>query len=441
MRPPAPLESWGRYPAARPGEVVPLFWRHENPFRGRVAGPFLASGLGRSYGDVGLNDGGTVFTTRGLDRFIAFDREKGLLACEAGVSLGEILDVTVPSGWFLPVVPGTKHVTIAGAIGNDVHGKNHHRAGTFGAHLVEIEVLRSTGERILCSREERPELFGATIAGLGLTGIILGATIRLRRITTEHVLADTVPLRCLDEFFDLSRSSDAENEYTVAWIDCLASGRRAGRGLLYRGNHAEGAGPPRSRARRATITVPFEFPVSPLNRATLTAFNVAYYVKGRLRKGVRRVHYDSFFFPLDGVGRWNRIYGRAGLMQFQCVVPPDAAPEAIRDMLRTIARSGQGSFLAVLKNFGATRSPGLLSFPREGATLALDFPNRGERTARLFRELHAMVASHRGAIYPAKDAHLAPGQFQAQYADALPPFRRQVDPAFSSSFWRRVTDA
>ncbi len=432
-------ESWGRFPAATPRAVVPVHWRSDDPLRGAPA-PVLAHGLGRSYGDVCLNDGGTLLDTRGLDRFVAFDEAQGILACEAGVSLGEILDVVVPRGFFLPVVPGTQHVTVGGAVANDVHGKNHHRAGTFGAHVLELELLRSDGRRVLCSPKERADLFAATIGGLGLTGLVLAATLQLRRIPlgVRSVRSETVRLASLDAFFDLAPQADATSEFCVAWIDCLASGSALGRGLLYRGDWSE-APSPRPRARRKRkLSVPFELPFSPLNRLTLSAFNLAYRLKQQSGSPVRTVDVDPFFFPLDGVERWNRIYGRAGLLQFQCAVPHAAARDAIREMLTAVARAGEGSFLAVLKNFGAAPSPGLLSFPREGVTLALDFPNRGERTARLFRELHAMVAAHAGRLYPAKDAHMSPAQFEAQHRDVLPAFRAQLDPAFSSSFWRRV---
>jgi FAD/FMN-containing dehydrogenase len=418
--------------------VVPLHWRTDDPFRA-ARPPYLAYGLGRSYGDACLNDGGILLDTRGLDRFVSLDESQGLLACEAGVSLGQILDVVLPRGFFLPVVPGTQHVTVGGAIANDVHGKNHHRAGTFGAHVVELELLRSDGRRVVCSPTTNPSLFAATVGGLGLTGLVLAATIRLQRIGVgvRSLSSETVPLASLDAFFDVASASDEENEFCVAWIDCLASGAALGRGLLYRGNWSEQPDASRRRRKRKVL-VPFELPFSPLNRVTLSSFNAAYRLTQQMGARVRTIGFEPFFFPLDGVERWNRIYGRGGLLQFQCAVPHAAARAAIREMLSAIARAGEGSFLAVLKNFGALPSPGLLSFPREGVTLALDFPNRGERTARLFRELHAMVLAHAGRLYPAKDAHMSPAQFEAQYRDVLSAFRAQLDPAFSSSLWRRV---
>lgn len=429
------LGSWGRFPRAIHREVFPLHWRAGATLP--PARPLLGYGLGRSYGDSCLNDGGALVAARPLDRFLALDTAEGLLTCEAGVSLGEILERVVPQGFFLPVVPGTKFVTVGGAIANDVHGKNHHRVGTFGCHVESLELLRSTGERLTCSRTSHPALFAATVGGLGLTGLILSATVRLRRVPSAFVDAETVPLRGLDHFFELAEDSDRGNEFSVAWIDCVAGERSLGRGLLYRGNWSAAGhrAPPRRRGR---LSVPVEFPFSPLNRVTLTAFNRLYWLKGRLGPKLHPAHYEPFFFPLDGVERWNRIYGRAGLLQFQCAVGDAAAPAGIRAMLSAISRAGEGSFLGVLKRFGDVASPGLLSFPRRGVTLALDFPNRGARTARLFSELYAIVLDHAGRLYPAKDALMSPRQFEAQYADVLPAFEAQRDPAFSSSLWRRV---
>jgi FAD/FMN-containing dehydrogenase len=434
---PEQLQSWGRFPRTT-AEVVPLHWTGEVSIP--VGGPVLAHGLGRSYGDSCLNDGGVLLATRRLDRFLALDAEKGLLTCEAGVTLGEILRTVVPRGFFLPVVPGTKEVTVGGAIANDVHGKNHHRSGSFGAHVECFELLRSTGERLTCSLRENRDLFEATVGGLGLTGLVLRATVRIRPIETSAIDAETLPIRDLDEFFAVSRESDDRFEYTVAWIDCLASGRRLGRGILHRGNHRSEPGfltPPPLAGR---LCVPFEFPISPLNRASLAAFNALYHGKSRLSAGRHVLETNPFFFPLDGVSHWNRIYGRDGFFQFQTAVGPEAAPATIRAMLTAIAESGQGSFLAVLKNFGSRKSPGLLSFPRPGTTLALDFPNRGEVTRRLLQGLYARVRDAGGRIYPAKDALMPPAQFRTQHAEVLERFRSQMDPAFSSSLWRRVMD-
>jgi FAD/FMN-containing dehydrogenase len=431
------LQSWGRFPRTT-AEVVPLHWTADAriPAGKRV----LAHGLGRSYGDSCLNDGGLLLATRGLDRFVALDPERGLVTCEAGVSLGEILRLIVPRGFFLPVVPGTKEVTVGGAIANDVHGKNHHRHGTFGSHVESLELLRSGGERLPCSLHENRALFEATVGGLGLTGIVLQATLRLRPIVASAIEAETLAIRDLDQFFAISRESDERFEYTVAWIDCLASGRRLGRGILHRGNHAEAPGALTPPPLAGRLTVPVEFSASPLNRFTLSAFNALYHGKNRLSAGRHRLEPNPFFFPLDGVSRWNRIYGRDGFFQFQSAVPPEAAPSTTRAMLTAIAASGQGSFLAVLKNFGPAASPGLLSFPCPGTTLALDFPNRGDPTRRLFRELYSMVRDAGGRIYPAKDALMPPEQFRSQYESVLDAFRSCVDPAFSSSLWRRVMD-
>ncbi|HZZ86362.1 MAG TPA: FAD-binding oxidoreductase [Anaeromyxobacteraceae bacterium] len=427
------LESWGRYPVAH-SEVRDLHWRDADPFA-RLTQHALPYGLGRSYGDSCLDDGGVLLATRGLDRFLSFDATTGVLRCEAGVSLEEVIALTLPRGWLPRVLPGTKHVTVGGAIANDVHGKNHHRAGTFGAHVRALELVRSDGSRRVCSREQRPELFAATVGGLGLTGLVTWAELQLRRVEGPFIAVEAVDVPDLDHFFQLSAESDARFEYTVAWVDCLARGRRVGRGVFFRGDHsATPAGEP--GPRRGRRTVPFDLPAAALNRLTVSAFNFVYYRRNRRRRP-REEHLDRFFFPLDGVERWNRIYGQRGLLQFQCVIPPAAAPEAIRDLLARVASAGQGSSLAVLKTFGDLPSPGLLSFPRKGVTLALDFANRGPRTFELVRQLYAVARQAGGAFYPAKDAVMSPEDFAASYP-RLAELERHLDPACSSSFWRRV---
>jgi FAD/FMN-containing dehydrogenase len=426
--------SWGGYPRATPAGVLPVLWRSDPPALSRVRGPVLPYACGRSYGDSCLNDGGLLLDVHRLDRLIEFDPERGTLRCEAGVTLAEILALVVPHGWFLPVVPGTRWVSVGGAIANDIHGKNHHRAGTFGAHVTRLELLRSTGERIVCGPDD--ERFRATVGGLGLTGLVLWAEIRLVRVPGAGIAMERIRFPNLDAFFELA-AEDERFEYTVAWVDCLARGRGMGRGIYLRGDHArlQQTGP--SPARPARLRVPCEAPAALLNHGTLRAFNTVYY---RARLGTRRratVPYAPFFFPLDGVGDWGRLYGRRGFVQYQCVVPDEPGQGPIRTIFERISRSGEPASLAVLKRFGTARSPGLLSFPRPGLTLAVDFAFRGRLTLALLDELDAVVREAGGAVYPAKDARMSPESFRAFFAE-LERFERQRDQRFSSSFWRRV---
>jgi FAD/FMN-containing dehydrogenase len=429
--------SWGRLPRVAPARVLPLSSRDALPDLAAIRRPILAYGLGRSYGDSCLNEGGVLLATRGLSRFIAFDEEAGVLRCEAGTSLAEILETFVPRGWTLPVTPGTKFVTVGGAIANDVHGKNHHAAGTFGAHVRRLELLRSNGDRVTCSPTENCELFAATIGGLGLTGLVTWADVALRRIASPMIDAEHIRMRGLDEFFHLTAESDGRYEFTVAWVDCLARGADVGRGIFMRGNHADDPAAMPPARRKPRLVVPFDAPPGLLNRWTVGAFNKLYYWK-QVRRSVRRlVDPESFFYPLDGILNWNRLYGKRGFFQYQCVVPLETGAPAMREILTRIARSGQASFLAVLKVFGDVPSPGMLSFPRAGVTLALDVPNRGASTLALFDTLDRVTAEAGGAVYPAKDARMSPARFRASFA-RLDEFSRYVDPNFSSSFWRRV---
>ncbi|MEP7175787.1 MAG: FAD-binding oxidoreductase [Gemmatimonadales bacterium] len=426
--------SWGRYPEATPAAVLPMVWRSESPPFERVDKPLLPYACGRSYGDSCLNDGGVVIDVRPLDRLIAFDEEQGVLRCEAGVTLAAILALSVPRGWFLPVVPGTRWVSIGGAIANDIHGKNHHRAGTFGAHVTGLELLRSTGERVVCSPGD--PLFEATVGGLGLTGLILWAEIRLKRIPGPGIDMERIRFAGLDEFFELA-AEDHHFEYTVAWVDCLARGRRLGRGIYMRGDHAplDGAAP--SPLAPAKLRIPLDAPAGLLNAVTLGLFNEAYY-RGQLRARRRvTLPYAPFFFPLDVVGDWGRLYGPNGFVQYQCVVPDEPGRGPIRAIFERISRSGEPASLAVLKRFGDMRSPGMLSFPREGMTLAVDFAVRGRRTLALLDDLDAVVREAGGAVYPAKDARMSAESFRA-FFPGLERFTAHRDPKFSSSFWRRV---
>ncbi len=426
-------QSWGRYPPAE-HEVRLLRWRHE-PLPDLGPSSVLPFGNGRSYGDSCLNDGGLLLDMRGLDRLISFDVEHGLIRCEAGVMLGDILDLTVPAGWFLPVSPGTKFVTVGGAIANDVHGKNHHCAGSFGCHVRQLELLRSDGSRRRCSRTENPEWFGATIAGLGLTGVILWAEIQLHRVAGAAMDIETIRFADLGEFFRLTGESDASFNYTVAWVDCASGGKSLGRGVFTRGNHAShdaaSARPPGT-----AFGIPINLPAAVVTDTVVRTFNAWYYRRPRRR--FSRIHFDSFLYPLDRIRNWNRIYGRRGFFQYQCVVGSSDGREAVAELLSRIAAAGGGSFLAVLKVFGSIPSPGLLSFPRPGITLALDFPNRGSGTMRLLDRLDEIVRSNGGAVYPAKDARMSADSFR-HYFPRWRSFCEYLDPAFSSGFWRRVS--
>lgn len=431
------IESWGRTPKTTQ-EVHPLHWSSD-PIPSSSTGsclPYLPYGLGRSYGDVCLNDGAIALPTPAMGRLLAFDPGTGVIRCEAGATLDALLQFAVPRGWFLPTTPGTKFVTVGGAIANDIHGKNHHQVGTFGCQVRRFELLRSNGERRLCTPAENADWYAATIGGLGLTGVITWAEVALRPIASAMIEMESIKFRNLNEFFELSAASDHDFEHTVSWIDCIASGESLGRGIFMRGNHAVEPGPLQTH-RPPKLAVPFDLPALTLNRHTVRAFNALYY--GRLRSGVTRsrVHYEPFFYPLDGVNRWNRIYGKRGFYQYQFVVPFQDGEAVIREILTLIARSGLGSFLAVLKTFGTMKSPGWMSFPMPGITLALDFANT-PAVLPLFAELDRVVFSAGGRLYPAKDGAMRAVDFQKSYPrwEALETYR---DPSFSSSFWRRVT--
>ncbi len=432
------LQSWGRYPNVEPEQVVPLFWRNELPQLSNFATSVLPYGYGRSYGDSCLNEGGVSLDASYLRRFISFDEEQGLLRCEAGVSLADILAEFVPRGWFLPVTPGTKFVSVGGAIANDVHGKNHHKAGTFGCHVTQFELLRSNGELLLCSPGENSALFRATIGGFGLTGLITWAEFRLKPIRSPYINVDHIRYDLLAEFMDIAAASDKDFEYTVAWCDCLKSGKHQGRGIFIRGNHEDSPDyAHKPLPKNLPLLVPFDLPSFTLNSLTVRAFNEVIYHMQR-EKHVHKVEsYNPFFYPLDSVLNWNRIYGKRGFFQYQCVVPFDNGYEVMKEILDRIGRAKEGSFLVVLKEFGNIASPGMLSFPCPGLTLALDFSNHGQKTLRFLDELDALVLQSGGRVYPAKDARMSPASFQTYFPE-WETFAQYIDPNFSSSFWRRV---
>ncbi|MBZ5664749.1 MAG: FAD-binding oxidoreductase [Acidobacteriia bacterium] len=429
--------SWGRYPKSAHQRVHKPAWNDQVPDILRLAGPgfLLPYGLGRSYGDSCLNGGRELVDCRRLNRILGFDEATGMLRCESGVSLSDIIDVFLPKGWFLPVTPGTRFVTVGGAIANDVHGKNHHCAGTFGAHVHQIGLHRSNDGLVVCNSEHNSNMLRATIGGLGLTGVIAWADIQLKRVAGPWIDAESKPFESLNTFLDLSRESNESFEYTVAWLDCFA-GKNL-RGIFFRGNHA--AHPGENRRPKRGPKVPFALPGWMLNRYSMKAFNTAYYEYHAGKKGTRCVPYDSFFYPLDSIRQWNLLYGRQGFLQYQCVIP-ETNVAAFEELLDRIARSGMGSFLGVLKQFGSAPPAGMLSFPRPGLTLALDFTMRGERTLQLMQSLDDIVRQSGGALYPAKDARMDPALFEASFP-RWRSFVPYIDPKMSSSFWRRVTGA
>ncbi len=430
--------SWGRYPRVTQN-VVRMTDRHA-PLPLPAEGSVLPYGLGRSYGDSCLNGGGTLIETRALRRFISFDRQTGEIACEAGVSLADIIEVALPHGWFLPVTPGTKFVTLGGAIANDVHGKNHHRAGSIGRHVRSFELLRSDGSRLLCSPWENADQFAATIGGLGLTGLVTQATLQLKPTASAFLGGQSIKFGGLDEFFVLSAESAASHEYVVSWIDCLGRGETFGRGHFLRANVLDAEEARGLKAGRPLpLAVPITPPISLINGLSLKAFNAAYYNRQRAHIVEKVWSLDAFHYPLDAIANWNRIYGPKGFLQYQAVVPTRDQRDVSEALLAEISRSGQGSFLVVLKVFGDHLSPGLLSFPMPGTTLALDFPIKGEATFALLDRLDAIVMEAGGRIYPAKDARMSPACFMRGYPQ-LETFRKFVDPRMSSSFARRVME-
>ncbi|WFS25138.1 FAD-binding oxidoreductase [Rhizobium rhododendri] len=436
------FHSWGNV-LKEEHQVARPVWRDQlkaTALTGRQRGlTLLGTGLRRSYGDSGLNPAGGVIDMAGVDRIIYFDPTRGILRAEAGLSFDSLLRLIVRQGFFLPVTPGTRYVTLGGAVGNDIHGKNHHRNGPIGRWVRRLGLLRSNGEELELAPTENAELFAATIGGLGLTGLITWVELQLVEIESAIIDAENIPFENLDSFFTLARESEDKFEYTVSWIDCLAKGASIGRGIFSRGNHAN-VGSRLLDQGNTRFTMPLDLPSVAMNRYSIGAFNTLYYWNGKRKAGPARVPLYSFFYPLDSIGSWNRLYGRKGMFQYQSVVPPSTQRDATTEMLKAISAKGQGSFLAVLKKFSAVESPGMLSFPMEGTTLALDFPNHGSETLRLMARLDAIVLEAGGRLYPAKDGRMTAQMFQKGYP-SWQDFSKYVDSGFSSHFWRRVSQA
>jgi FAD/FMN-containing dehydrogenase len=431
-----PFEPWGRYPVYD-AKVVPLNWQGDisGAMKG-LHGGALAVGMGRSYGDSCLLKDGNLLLTTGMDRILDFDPTTGLLTAEAGMTLAQILDFAVPRGFFLPVTPGTKYVTLGGAIANDIHGKNHHVAGTFGSHVTRFGLMRSDGSYKLCSPTENPDWYSATIGGLGLTGVIPWATLKMKPIVSRAIDYEGIQFHGIDEFLALTEQYK-HVEYTVSWVDCVSTGKNFARGVFMLGDHSK-VPDELKPSPEPKLVFPFDAPGFALNQYTVAAFNTVFFHK-QMKAHVKALQdYEPFFYPLDKVLHWNRLYGKSGLLQFQYAIPWENAREGTIAILGAVAKSGLASFLAVLKAFGDVPSPGLMSFPQPGITLALDFPIKPNLSFPLFKRLADMTREYGGRLYPAKDAAMTAPQFQAFYPqwEKLERFR---DPLLTSSFWERVT--
>lgn len=417
---PKELAGWGRYPVvkaccARPERRSELI----DALADRDGESVVAHGLGRSYGDAALLEDGRVVLTRRLNRMLEFDPDTGLLRCESGVSIGELIDIFSDRGWFPPVVPGTQFVTVGGAVGCNIHGKNHAHAGCFGDHVRSIELLLADGRIINCSPDHEPELFDATIGGMGLTGFILSVEVQLYPVQSRAIEMESIRFDNLDEFFAISAES-ADYHHTVSWIDCVRSGGHMGRGIFMRGRHAPASGDeaiePSFLDRIAGVAQSVvdgrAFQSNQLlNRATIQLFNEAYFRKHPAGEYHTTVGYEPFFFPLDAVKNWNYIYGERGFLQYQVVVQHR---EVMREIIKVISDSGMASFLAVIKEFGDIDHGGL-SFPRAGTTLALDFPNYGPDLFEILERLDEIVVADGGRIYLGKDARLSRENFRRMY--------------------------
>lgn len=426
------VQSWGGLKVEACDLVQPDAYLTE----GRKPGSLLPYGNGRSYGDSCLNASGAAVATRSSGRILTFDKTTGLLEAEAGILLSEIISAVAPHGWFPTVLPGTQFVTLGGAIANDIHGKNHHRKGTFGCHVEEIRLDRTDKGCLTIRSGDESGLFEATIGGLGLTGLIRSATIRLMRVTSPSIRQETTRFDCLEDYFDLAEAADEKHEYAVAWIDSLSSGKRFGRGHLIAGDHAA-SGEYQEKASGPRLTIPFTPPITPLQGPFLSLFNETYFRSAPAGCSIKDVAFDKFFFPLDRIGRWNRLYGPRGLHQHQSVIPEKGGFETVKSLLECTQASRHGSFLTVLKRFGSMKSPGFMSFPRPGYTLTLDFPDKSEPTLALLQKLDEITLAAGGAVNPYKDRRMSAFTFKASF----PHWQRLEelrDPVLLSDFWRRT---
>ena len=435
------LSGWGRYPVQSCELERPERYADLRPNTDSL----IVRGQGRSYGDAALNENRRVLLTGRVNRLLEFDVGQGILRAEAGATLAEILEMIVPQGWFLPVTPGTKFVSLGGCVAADAHGKNHHHDGSFGDHVLAIEMILADGSRVACSAAENAGLFWATVGGMGLTGIVGEVTLKLMRIENASMMVRHHSADNLEQLFQLLQNPALDDRYTVAWIDSMASGGRLGRGIAMCGHHAVAeelpAGSGNAGQTKNSRSIPFDFPAFALNPMSIGAFNALYYRRESKKQQPFLTGYDPYFYPLDTIGQWNRMYGKRGFVQYQCVIPGSAAFDGIKALLQELSGSRRPSFLAVLKRLGA-QGGGLLSFPMTGYTLALDLPIRDDGLFVLLDKLDEIVLRHGGRVYLAKDARLSADSFRAMYPryEEWLEIKKAIDPQnrFNSSLSRRL---
>jgi FAD/FMN-containing dehydrogenase len=434
------IQGWGRYPSKLAEYCEPAGLDELRKQIASLESPAIVRGAGRSYGDSALAD--SVISSRYLDNFVSFDEKSGILKCGAGLTIDQILTVIVPKGWFLPVVPGTKFVSVGGAIASDIHGKNHHCDGCFSEHLKSIKLLTAQGEVISCSKTRNKKYFYATCGGMGLTGIVVEASLQLKKITSPLISQRSIRTVNLEESLEQLENHE-NNLYSVAWLDCIAKGEQTGRSVIFLGNHIETennkASELTAESKLLKLDTPFNSPAFMLNRWSIGLFNSAYYkLKGK--ESNRNIHCDSYFFPLDRINNWNRLYGSHGFLQYQFVIPTETAKIGIGEVMNQVTASGKGSFLSVLKKFGAANK-NYLSFPTDGYTLALDFKFE-KSLLPLLNKLDEIILHHGGRLYLAKDARMSEHTFKQGYThwDKFLSVKNELDPdgVFSSLQSKRL---
>jgi FAD/FMN-containing dehydrogenase len=403
------LNSWGLYPIVKSNTTL-LY--SENSLKNSILkdSEFIPYGNGRSYGDCALNE--NLIYCKPYNHFLDFDEKNGIIHCQSGTLLSEILDICVPKGWFLKVTPGTKLITIGGAIASDIHGKNHHVGGCFSQCTEEFRLMLPNGEIKTCSKTQNEKLFKATCGGMGLTGVIVDAKISLKKINSKYINQTTIKTKNLKDTFDAFETY-ANQPYSVAWIDCLAKGDDIGKCILMVGDFADDGDLDFKEKRK--LNIPFMFPSFALNNFTVKAFNWLYYGKAPSGVSKQKVDIDTFFYPLDAINNWNRIYGKNGFTQYQCILPKNVSYDGLKEILREISNSGKGSFLAVLKLYGK-ENENYLSFPIEGYSLALDFKIE-DGLFELLDRLDKIVVKYGGRIYLTKDVRVSKETFEKGYSD------------------------